>query len=100
MAKIFLSNEKRTIGRIFSVGPFGFPGFCRVVRMPFVSALGYIPVLATSFSIDHLRHISSSHSVSTTHSWVMYKSNAPTSNTCTCGNDNFERNALRTFSRQ
>ena len=48
-ANIFLRTNKRIIGRIFDVGPFGCPSFCSVLKIPCVISFGCFPVAAILF---------------------------------------------------
>ena len=52
IAMIFLSIDKRMIGRRFPGGPAFFPGFCRGISIPSFTSDGYIPVSAISLNIS------------------------------------------------
>ena len=47
----FLNTDKSIVGRKFPGGPFFFPGFVSVVRMPILSSSGGFPSFAVVFSI-------------------------------------------------
>ena len=51
-ARIFLSIDKRMIGRSFPGGPAFFPGFCRGLNTPSFTSDGYIPVSAVPLNIS------------------------------------------------